>query len=367
MTGARRRELPRPLVPNRDMLAATPSPFAPGALADADALVRAEALRLIEDDAAQAPPEGAPPAQPARKRRPLLPLPLADRHAAAALIRAEVRATWTQTRTPGPARAPPRLAAPRVARESERERGRGRASARGWSAAARGFVPPPSPQPPRARLRGVLVRDCACACARNPVPSHAQSPVPPPPAPHMHPRTPHPQLEAATASGALPPVPEPPAFERAHGASLAQLVYLPAEQRYAPRVGLSADAELAAERQRFQLVRSWAVREGKRADKAQKKPAVLIAGYQKRADALRAALVDGGGALRVAQLELQCYEAQAASEAAELARRLGDARRRLDAARAREAALQSEYASAMMAKEAELSAANRARAAAAAP
>lgn len=138
---------------------------------------------------------------------------------------------------------------------------------------------------------------------------------------------------------------------------------MPSEQAYRPASALPTEALLAARAQQLTLVKSWAAREAKRGDKAEKKAAILNGGYQKRAAALGAQLQEGAAGLRAAHEQLRCFEALAAAEGAELGRRLADARARLDAARAREAALQGQYATAMMGREAALDRANRAAAA----
>mmetsp|Transcript_34767 Transcript_34767/g.86732 ORF Transcript_34767/g.86732 Transcript_34767/m.86732 type:complete len:841 (-) Transcript_34767:189-2711(-) len=264
LNAALRRELPRPLVPNRDMLKSEPPVFCTEggvALLEANNLVRAEVLRLLEDDAQKEPIEEAHvhPATNKRKRA-LLPLTPAERVLYTSLI------------------------------------------------------------------------------------SKA--------------------LLAGQKAGEIPQAPECALFASRHELALGALLYVPSEQKYCTADSLGPESRLSALSQNFQLVRSWAARETKRGDKAEKKGAVLMAGYVKRADVLHARLTAGARALREAEIQADCFGSMAVLEEGELSRRLTEGRARIVATNVREATLQSAYATAMMDKEATLDAANRAAAAA---
>jgi pre-mRNA-splicing factor CDC5/CEF1 len=96
-SSALRRELPRPLIVNRDEMLA-PATGADAAALDvspharaADQMVREEMVRMLEADAAAYPVPGAPEAK-GRKRKPLKPLAPDAAAAAAAMVEAEVEA-----------------------------------------------------------------------------------------------------------------------------------------------------------------------------------------------------------------------------------------------------------------------------------
>lgn len=164
---------------------------------------------------------------------------------------------------------------------------------------------------------------------------------------------------------AAPPPADPTELVAAGARIAASMVYVPERQAYAPREALSAAERLGACKQEFQLLKNTASKEAKRADKAEKKAAVLCGGYAKLAEGLRQQIADGAAKLRDAEVERECFQRLLEAEERELGARLAEARARVDAQRAREAELQAEYASAMMAKEAALNTVNRTRAAAA--
>lgn len=90
-SAALRRELPRPLVVNREEMLAPPSGAdaagldAAEEIRAADQLLRAEMVRMLEADAASYPVQGAPELK-GKKRRPLRPLPEEDMAAASAML-----------------------------------------------------------------------------------------------------------------------------------------------------------------------------------------------------------------------------------------------------------------------------------------
>jgi len=147
--------------------------------------------------------------------------------------------------------------------------------------------------------------------------------------------------EEVQAMGGAPSAEE---LEAARAAAAAELAYVPSQQRYVRLSGVSKPERLQAPQQQLQLVKNFMARDGKKAQKVEKKLELLLGGYKKRSASLSSSAVALHTTVQEKRVELTCFEALRAREALAAPQRLSDLSALLSEQTAREAELQAEYA-----------------------
>jgi len=318
-SSALQRELPRPLVVNRELLA--PRGDEVVQLAAAEKLLRDEVVKMLESDASHFPVPGAP--EPTNKKKPYKLLDAALLGQAKDLIAAEAAAI---------AEAQPLPSADEMRKA--------------WGEVQAELIYVPSKQrcaPSTHLLRspcpGSLTALYSPPTALYSPLTAPHSPSQPLTAPHgtsQHLTAPHSTSQHLTAPSRLRPPPHPPSRTLTHP-------HAPL-RRYAPSSTVGKAERLQAYQQQLQLVKNFVTRDHKKAQKVEKKLDLTLGGYRKRAATLRTEIVDKQQACREKRLELSCFEMLQQQEALAQPQRLAQMGTLVSEQSVREVELQASYA-----------------------
>jgi len=124
---------------------------------------------------------------------------------------------------------------------------------------------------------------------------------------------------------------------------LAQVLYLPTQQRYTRANLASKKDRIESMDKRLDANRGHMTKEAKRAAKTEKKLKILTGGYQSRAAGLIKQLTDAVDQLEQSRLELATFEQLSISETAAIPRRLADITQDVNKQTERERELQSTF------------------------
>jgi len=124
---------------------------------------------------------------------------------------------------------------------------------------------------------------------------------------------------------------------------LAQVLYLPGQQRYTRANLASKKDRIESMEKRLETNRSHMTKEAKRAAKTEKKLKILTGGYQSRAAGLIKQLTDAGEQLEQSRLELSTFDQLKITETAAIPRRLNNLTEDVGKQQQREKGLQETF------------------------
>lgn len=139
------------------------------------------------------------------------------------------------------------------------------------------------------------------------------------------------------------PLPTGASLQSAWEAASEEYDYVPSLQRFARVSSLKKNERLQVAQQQLQLLKNFMSRDGKKAAKVDKKLALTLGGYKKRASALSAKLGEQQQVVADKRMELACFQKLAGQESLALPQRERELTTLLSEQNAREAQLQTRF------------------------